>query len=161
MSDDPGRDLTESEADVLLFFLNRVRDSIVRASSGLSDEQQRAPGVPSGTSLLGLIKHLTAVEEHWFQLVFLGGNLSVDMSMDVPAGAGRDELVAAYRKACARTDEIVRACPDLSTLARTVNPGEQRIVSLRRILAHMIEETARHAGHADILRERIDGATDL
>lgn len=161
MSDDPGRDLTESEADVLLFFLNRVRDSIVRASAGLSDEQQRAPGVPSGTSLLGLIKHLTAVEEHWFQLVFLGGNLSVDMSMDVPAGAGRDELVAAYRKACARTDEIVRACPDLSTFARTVNPGEQRVVSLRRILAHMVEETARHAGHADILREWIDGATDL
>jgi uncharacterized damage-inducible protein DinB len=161
MSDDPGRDLTESEAEVLLFFLNRVRDAVVRASAGLPAEQQRMPGVPSGTSLLGLVKHLNAVEEHWFQRVFLGEDLSVDMSMDVPAGARSAEMVAAYRQACARSDEIVRACPDLSTLARTVNPGDQRVGSLRRILTHMIEETARHAGHADILRERIDGATGL
>jgi len=157
----PGRDLVESESDVLLFFLNRVRDAVVRASAGLTSEQQRMPGVPSGTSLLGLIKHLAAVEEHWFQRVFLGEDRSTDMSMDVPAGVTRDELVAAYRRACARSDEIVGACPSLSVLAKTVNPGEDGVVSLRRILAHMIEETARHAGHADILRERVDGATGL
>jgi Protein of unknown function (DUF664) len=55
----------ESERDVLLFFLNRVRDAVVRASAGLTGEQQRLPGVPSGTNLLGLIRHLTAVEEYW------------------------------------------------------------------------------------------------
>ncbi len=81
--------------------------------------------------------------------------------MDVPGGATREEVVAAYREACARSDEIVRACPDLSTLAKIANPGEDQIDSLRRIVAHMIEETGRHAGHADILREQIDGATDL
>jgi uncharacterized damage-inducible protein DinB len=161
MSDDADRQPTESEAEVLLFFLNRLRDAVVRDSAGLTDEQQRTAGVPSGTSLLGLVQHLTAVEEHWFQRVFLGEDMSVDMSMDVPAGASADELVAAYRRACARSDEIVRACPDLSTLARSVNPGESRLGSLRRIVVHMIEETGRHAGHADILREQIDGATEL
>lgn len=161
MSDDPGRDVTESESDVLLFFLNRVRDAVVRASAGLTGEQQRRPGVPSGTSLFGLIRHLTAVEEHWFQRVFLGRDRTIDLSMDVPPGAAGDEIVAAYRRACARSDEIVGACPSLSVLAAIANPGEDRVVSLRRILAHMIEETARHAGHADILRERIDGATGL
>jgi hypothetical protein len=69
--------------------------------------------------------------------------------------------VAAYRKTCARSDEIVRACPDLSTMARVANPGEDQKDPLRVIVAHMIEETARQAGHADILRERIDGATGL
>ena len=69
--------------------------------------------------------------------------------------------MAAYRKTCARSDEIVRACPDLSTMARVANPGEDQKDPLRVIVAHMIEETARHAGHADILRERIDGATGL
>jgi uncharacterized damage-inducible protein DinB len=149
---------------VLLFFLNRVRDSVVRASEGLTDEQQRTPGVASGTSLLGLIQHLTAVEEHWFQKVFLGEDGEdgrTDMSMEVPATATQNELVAAYGRACARSDEIVLLCPDLSTLAAAVNPGESRRASLRRIVAHMIEETARHAGHADILREQIDGATGL
>ena len=151
----------ESESLVLLFFLNRVRESVVRTSEGLTYEQQRTPGVTSGTSLLGLIKHLTAVEEHWFQKVFLGEGDSTDMSMDVPATATRDELVAAYRQACVRSDEIVRTCPNLSTLAAAANPGEPRRASLRRIVAHKIEETARHAGHADILREQIDGATGL
>ncbi len=64
MGDGDGH-LMESERDVLLFFLNRVRDAVVRASAGLAGEQQRLPGVPSGTNLLGLIRHLTAVEEHW------------------------------------------------------------------------------------------------
>jgi hypothetical protein len=75
--------------------------------------------------------------------------------------ATRDVVVAAYRAAGARSDQIVRACPNLSTMAKVANPGEDQPVSLRRIVAHMIEETARHAGHADILREQIDGATDL
>jgi uncharacterized damage-inducible protein DinB len=160
MGADAARDPAESEPEVLRFFFNRVRDAVVRASAGLTSQQQRAPGVPSGTSLLGLIKHLTAVEEHWFQRVFPGQDRSIDMSMDVPASATRDQIVAAYRRSCARSDEIARAAPAPSTIAKTANPGEDQPVSLRRIMAHMIEETARHAGHADILREQIDGATD-
>ena len=161
-----------SEHDQLLRFLNKVRDAVVRASEGLYDDQQRIAGVPSGTNLLGLVQHLTWAEEHWFQCVFLGEEPSdhrladgqpwySSVSMRVPGNLTRDDVVAAYRNACARSDDIVHGCSDLSTLAQIPNPGQERRASLRMIVAHMIEETGRHAGHADILREQIDGATDL
>jgi uncharacterized damage-inducible protein DinB len=161
MADNPEPDLIGSERDVLLRFLNKMRDAVVHTSEGLSDEQQRAPGVPSGTNLLGLIQHLTGIERHWFERVFLGENLDIDDSMEVPTDVTRQEVVAAYRAACARSDEIVYSTHDLSTMARVANPGEDGTVALRRIVTHMIEETARHAGQADILREQIDGATEL
>jgi uncharacterized damage-inducible protein DinB len=153
----------EVEPEALLRYLDRVREAVIRASEGVTDAQQRAAGVPSGTNLLGLIQHLTWVEEHWYQRVFLGQDpgTSPDDPMDVLAGVTRAQVVAAYREAYARSNEIVRACPDLSTMSKIPNPGEESTVSLRRITAHMLEETARHAGHADILREQIDGATDL
>jgi Protein of unknown function (DUF664) len=68
-------DLISSERDVLLRYLNRMRAAVVGAPESLSDGQVRAPGVPSGTNLLGLIQHLTGVEQHWFRLVFLGEDL--------------------------------------------------------------------------------------
>jgi uncharacterized damage-inducible protein DinB len=76
----------ESEPEALLCYLDRVREAVVRASEGLTDEQQRAPGVPSGTNLLGLIQHLTSVEEHWFQRVFVGEDPG--SSPDDPMGSG-------------------------------------------------------------------------
>jgi uncharacterized damage-inducible protein DinB len=151
----------DAEPEVLLFFLNKMRNAVVRTSEGLTEAQVRAPGVASGTNILGLIQHLTGVEEHWFRVVFLGEDLAVEKSMQVPEGVSAADVVAAYRRACARSDEIVRGCPDLGTLARAVNPGEPRRAALRRIVAHMIEETGRHAGHADILREQIDDVTGL
>jgi uncharacterized damage-inducible protein DinB len=159
MGDNTIYDLAGSEREVLLYYLNGMRNAVVRKSEGLTDEQLRAPGVPSGTNLLGLIQHLTGVEKHWFQRVFRGEDLDADRSMQVPVGVTRDQVVAAYREAGARSDEIVRACADLSTLAKIANPGEEGRDSLRVIMAHIIRETARHAGHADILREQIDGVT--
>ena len=156
---DGGYDLIGSERDVLLAYLNKMRDAVVRTCEGLTDEQVRAPGVPSGTNLLGLIQHLTGVEEHWFRRVFLGEDVVPETSMDVPLGVTPAEVVAAYRETCKRNDEIVRGCSDLSTLSAITNPGEDKQDSLRSIVVHMIEETARHAGHADILREQIDGVT--
>jgi uncharacterized damage-inducible protein DinB len=155
----PELDLVGSERDVLLYYLGRMREALVQASDGLTDEQQRAAGVPSGTNLLGLIQHMTDGEIHWFQTVFLGAGPEVSFSMEVPADRTRAEVVAAYEAAAQRTDEIVRATPDLSTLAKATNPGEPAPVALRRILTHTIRETARHCGHADILREQIDGHT--
>lgn len=152
-------DLVNSERDVLLAFLNKMRNAVVRTAEGLTADQVRRPGVPSGTNLLGLMYHLAAVEVHWFQRVFLGKEVDVDKSMQAPAELGTDEVVAAYRAACGASDEIVRGCPDLSTVSAIPNPGEDSRDSLRAILAHMIEETARHAGHADIVREQIDGVT--
>jgi uncharacterized damage-inducible protein DinB len=159
MAESTGAD--RSETETLLAYLNAMRRAVVNTSEGLSDQQQRSPSVPSGTNLLGLIQHLTGVEEHWFQRVFLGDEMAPNKSMDVPVAATREEVVTAYRAACARSDEIIRACPDLSTLSAIANPGEEAQDPLRSIVVHLIEETARHAGHADILREQIDGATGL
>jgi uncharacterized damage-inducible protein DinB len=168
MSEDHRADAAAVERDALLFFLNRVRASVVRTSQGLSENEQRVPGVPSGTNLLGLVRHLTAMEVHWFQSVFLGEDHDIDGSMRVPVASSRDDVVTAYREACARSDQIVADCRDLSTLSSgnarspgSSSKGKDNKVPLRRIVAHMIEETARHAGHADILREQIDGSTDL
>jgi uncharacterized damage-inducible protein DinB len=153
-------DLVGSERDVLLNYLNKNRNAVVKVATGLTDEQLRAPGVPSGTNLLGIIQHLTGIEEHWFRRVFLGEDIEPDVSMEVAPGRSFDEVVADYRDACARSDQIIRGCPDLSTLAAAENPGEPGLDALRRLAAHMIEETARHAGQADILREQLDGLTE-
>ena len=161
MSEIPGPDLVASEREVLLHYLNKMRDAVVRCCDGVSDVRQRAPGVPSGTNVLGLVQPLTGMEIHWFRRVYRGEDVIGGESMEVPAAIAADEVVAAYRAACADSDAIVRACPDLSTMAAIANPGQDDKASLRRILAHMLEETARHAGHADILREQIDGATEL
>jgi uncharacterized damage-inducible protein DinB len=161
MGEDTAYDLVGSERDVLLAYLNKVRDAVVRTTEGLTHEEQRTAGVPSGTNLLGLLQHLTGVEQHWFQRVFLGDDREANKSMDVPDHVTSAEVIAAYRETCARSDEIVRSCPDLATMSAIANPGEDKKDSLRSIVAHMIEETARHAGHADILREQIDGATGL
>lgn len=159
MNESTDYDLVGSERDVLLAYLNKMRKAVVATTEGLSDEQLRTPGVPSGTNLLGLIQHLTGVEQHWFRRVFLGEDIVGEVSMEVPADVTAAAIVADYRRECARSDEIVRACPDLSTLSVIANPGEDKQDSLRSIVAHMLEETGRHAGHADILREMIDGAT--
>jgi hypothetical protein len=118
-----GREAADSEREVLLYFLTRVRDAVVRVPAGLTAEQQRTAGVPSGTSLLGLIRHLTGVEEHWFQRVFLGQDHDIGMSVTVPPGATSDQVVASYRQACARSDEIVRACPICPPWHTIANPG--------------------------------------
>lgn len=150
-----------TERYVLLAYLEKMRDAVVRTSEGLNDAQVRRPGVPSGTNVLGIVHHLTGVEEHWFQLVFLGERVSSDKAMSAPTNLTHEQVITGYRKACARSNEIVEACPDLATRAAIPNPGEDKRDALRVILGHMIEETARHAGHADILREQIDGTTGL
>lgn len=164
--------MSSRETDELLFFLNRVREAAVRTIAGLSADQQRSAGVPSGTNLAGLIQHLTAMETYWFQQVFLGRDVHVDATMVVAPATTADDLVAAYRSAWSESNRIIRACDDLSTMteqaagmpastSRDAPPEPARQVSLRSVVVHMTQETARHAGHADILRELIDGENDL
>lgn len=150
-----------SEADTLLAYLNAMRRAVVRDCGGLDDEQLRRPGVPSGTSLLGIVHHLTGVEQHWFRRVFLGDGVAYDKSFAPAADRSAAEVVAAYEAVWAGHDAIVRDAGDLSAMAAAVNPGEDALDPLRSIVVHLVEETARHAGHADILREQIDGATGL
>ncbi|MFI8436001.1 DinB family protein [Streptomyces sp. NPDC079020] len=147
------------EKSTLLAFLDYVRDAVAAKAQGLDDRQGRMPGVPSGTSVLGLVKHLTAAELYWFAWAFEGADVEhPDFGMDLSEEDSAAGLLAAYRGAVARSNEIIERCDDLSRpCARSA--GKAAVVrSMRWVLIHMIEETARHAGHADILREQADGS---
>jgi hypothetical protein len=144
------------EKDVLLGFLDYLRAAVIAKAHGVPEPRIRTPGVPSGTNLLGLVKHLTHVERHW-----LLGLPTTDWSATFhPApDESADEIVLAYRETTARANEVVAACPDLASPGPRPGGRLGPAPSLRWTLTHMIEETGRHAGHADILRELIDGAT--
>ncbi|MFG3281525.1 DinB family protein [Streptomyces sp. NPDC048111] len=142
-----------SEADTLRGFLDYLRTSIAAKVDNTAEPAVRTPGVPFGTNLLGLLHHLTYVE----RAMFLGERVG-----DWPAtfhaapSASVKDVVAEYRATVGRVNEVLDACAELD--APVPRPGGQG-PSVRWALAHMVEETARHAGHADILRELIDGGT--
>ncbi|WP_410664935.1 DinB family protein [Amycolatopsis sp. lyj-84] len=138
------------EKDVLAGFLDYLRAAIMVKADGVPEERARVPGVPSGTNLLGLIKHLTQVERHWL----LGHDDVTDWKATFhPSPEDTTaSLLAAYREVIAEANDEIASWTDLA------EAGPRR-GSRRWTLTHLIEETARHAGHADILRELIDGAT--
>ena len=145
------------ERETLLAFLDYLRESVIVKASGLADDDARRALVPSGTSLLGLVKHLTMVEVAWFEWSFAGIDVAIP-STDVTEADNVAEAVGAYRAAIARSNEVALGAPGLDVrCARRGTAPEP--MSLRWVLVHMVEETGRHAGHADILREQIDGAT--
>ena len=145
------------EKQTLRDFIDYLRESIIIKASGLSDEDARRKLVPSDTTLLWLVQHMVVVEMSWFQYVFAG--LDVDLPKDgSEVGDTVESAVTSYRDAIARSNEIIDACDDLEQRAARVGRAPEP-VSMRWILVHMVEETARHAGHADILREQIDGET--
>lgn len=154
------------ERTTLETFLDYYREAVKNKVRGVSEDDARRQLVPSATTLAGLIKHLSRVEASWFQhrlaqmdledVPLLQGwrddperDFRIDPSETVPG------LVALYDDQCALSREI-GASFDLDDIVP--HPALGR-VSARWIYVHMIEETARHAGHADILREQIDGAT--
>ncbi|WP_017543789.1 DinB family protein [Nocardiopsis prasina] len=143
------------EKEVLTGFLDYLRESALAKVEGAPEEHVRTPGVASGTNLLGLIAHLTRVERR----VFLGEE-TTDWAATFRAGPDRstEEVLQAYRDAVAAANRAIAACEDLGRPAHDGRRGGPA-PSMRWALAHMIEETGRHAGHLDILRERIDGQT--
>ncbi|UNZ19537.1 DinB family protein [Streptomyces sp. 891-h] len=147
------------EKETLTAFLGYLREAVIAKAAGLSDEVGLTPGVPSGTSLLGLVKHLTRVEYNWFGWAYAGrGEQPLDDDEPPLPGETGGSLIAAYQEAIRASDETIAACDDLDRRGeRSLRDGEPP--SMRWILVHMIEETGRHAGHADILREQTDGAT--
>ncbi|MDT0331494.1 DinB family protein [Nocardiopsis lambiniae] len=145
------------EAEVLRGFLDYLRASIAAKVEGAPEPQVRTAGVPSGTNLLGLLHHLTFVERS----MFLGDEVT-DWRATFQAAPedGVADVVARYREAVERANEVLDGCDDLGApVPRPRVRPERPAPSVRWALAHMIEETGRHAGHADILRERIDGET--
>jgi uncharacterized damage-inducible protein DinB len=154
-----------SESEMSLAFLNRQRDTLLCKLEGLDDEQLRRPHTPSGLTLLGLVKHLTDVERSWFREGFAGEDLAYLWDDADPQRYWRVkpddttvELIAGYREECRIADRIVQehALDDLSSGG---GPAAGQAITLRWIVLHMIEETARHVGHADLIREAIDGQT--
>jgi uncharacterized damage-inducible protein DinB len=156
---------TRYEADektTLLAALQSHRDVMLWKLEGLSDKEIRRAMVPSGTSLLGLVKHLANAEYGWFCETFGRPtepltDISQDPEADMRAAEGEttEEIVAFYRRAWAAADAAILELP----LDETGTSYSDKTVSLRWVLVHMIEDTVRHAGHADILRELIDGGT--
>ncbi|MER7753128.1 DinB family protein [Kitasatospora sp. NPDC097643] len=152
--------INADEPTMLVAFLDYLRQAVIGKLDGVSDEDARRPGVASGTSLLWLVRHLTVVELNWFVWAYQGEGEEPSSSDDVPLGTATvAEEIAAYRAAIARANEVTAAAQgDLDRPgARTLRPDGDA-PSLRWVLVHMIEETGRHAGHADIIREQLDGA---
>jgi uncharacterized damage-inducible protein DinB len=150
------------EKEILRVSLDRHREVVLWKIEGLDDEQLRRPMTPSGTNLLGLVKHLAAVEYGWFCETFGRATEPLPLDPDDPDTDLRvgpsettGEIVAFYGRARAAADRVISELG----LEDTGTAWHGATVSMRWVLVHMIEETARHAGHLDILRELIDGAT--
>jgi uncharacterized damage-inducible protein DinB len=145
------------ERAILEAFLELQRAVVVRKVYGLTREQAVRRLVPSMTTLAGLLRHLAAVEREWFGRVLAGDQDTTGAPDDWLPGPdqGIGELIDGYRRACARSRQIAAALG----LDDVVPHPRLGTVTLRWIYVHMIEETARHAGQADILREQTDGAT--
>jgi uncharacterized damage-inducible protein DinB len=166
--------ISEPKAD-LRQYLQQARDAMLWKLDGLSEYDLRRPLTPTGTNLLGVVKHLAGCEIGYFGAVFgrppaeeppwtdeavLEATPMVDMW--ATAQESREYITGWYRRAQAHADETIEAL-DLDAIGRVPWwPKDDRgVVNLHRILVHMIAETHRHAGHADIVRELIDGEAGL
>lgn len=148
--------LAADERATLLALLQYQRDSVLRKVDGIDDETAARRLVGSSTTLLWLVQHLAHAETLWLQVRFRGDDPTVLDALAIETGTTLADAVAAYRATWARVDAVVAAA-DLEDLVS--DDQELGLVNLRWILGHLLEETARHAGHADILRELIDGST--
>lgn len=147
-------------------FLDHQRATVGLKVAGLSEADTRRRLVGSLTTAAGLVQHLAAVERYWFRArlagdgwVYPGWDVDEDADFAVSDSATLAELVADYEFACAQSRSLAAGL-SLDQLAAVVGEGGD-FVSLRWILLHMIEETARHNGHLDLLRELLDGTTGL
>ncbi|MCX4390229.1 DinB family protein [Micromonospora peucetia] len=147
------------EREILSGLLDFLRASVVNKVAGLTDEQAFGRPVPaSGLTPAGLVKHLTGVERYWFSIDFAGHDLPPPWTDDQPGAFALvpedslAEIVEAYLAECARSAAVVVGAT-LDDRARAADVS----FTLRYALAHMVQETARHCGHLDLLRESIDG----
>ena len=143
------------ELERLRAVLDAQRAGVVKKLAGLSESDARRSTVPSGTNLAGLLQHLTFVESKWFAGIVGGEKVIGNRSMQVDEAISLKSLRSSYRDACAASDAIIAAVGDPD--APVVLDGKKH--DLRWAILAVIEETARHAGHADIIREQIDGKT--
>jgi uncharacterized damage-inducible protein DinB len=162
--------MSDPKAD-LRHYLQAGRDAMVWKLDGLSEYDIRRPLTPTGTNLLGLLKHLSAVETGYFGDTFgrpfdepmpwAEDDAEPNSDMWATADESREYVVGLYRRAWAHGDHTIESRPLEATGRVPWWPPERQEVTLHRVLVHVIAETQRHAGHADIVRELVDGATGL
>jgi len=146
----------DAELEALVTALDALRGGVLDKLAGLTEEQARQSTVPSGTNLAGLVQHLTFVEARWFEQTVGGGKQTRGKrTMTVDASVSLSALRAEYRAACDASNDIVRDIGNPSAPVK-VNAKTR---DLRSIMLGVIDETARHLGHADIIREQVDGKT--
>src|SRR5262245_53161291 len=157
--------------DDLRRYLQSARDALLWKLDGVSDYDVRRPLVPTGTNLLGLVKHVASVEAGYLGETFgrpfprampwLAEDAEVNADMWATADESREQIIDFYHEVWEHSDTTIDALA-LDAIGRVPWwPEEHREVTLHRIVLHMIAETDRHAGHADIVRELIDGAAGL
>jgi Protein of unknown function (DUF664) len=155
----------------LIRYLQIGRDALLWKLEGLPEYDVRRPLVPTGTNLLGLVKHVASVEAGYFGATFgrpfpeplpwFDENAEPNADMWAAAQESPDDIVGLYRRVWTHSDATINALPLDAVGHVPWWPPDRSEVTLHRILIHMIAETDRHAGHADIVRELIDGAAGL
>ena len=146
----------DPEMEQLIAELDVMRGSVLKKLAGLDDAAARCELVPSGTNLAGLLQHLTFVESKWFEEIVAGEKANRGRrSMQVDPSVSVADLRREYRKACESSNSILRAIGHAN--AEITANGKTR--NVRWAILAAMNETSRHAGHADILRELVDGRT--
>ena len=160
-----------THAELLLRYLQRERENLIGKLDGLSEYDARRPMTPTGTNLLGLVKHVASVEFGYFGDIFgrpsdeplpwYAEDAEPNADMWATADETREQIIGLYHRAWAHADATIDALP-LDAPGRVPHwPDERARVTLHQILVHVIAETHRHAGHADVVRELIDGTVGL
>ena len=166
-----GNRIEDTEDQALLDFLHAQRDAVLAIVAGLDEEAWHRSIVPSGWTPAGLVDHLGGAEWHWFQGVVAGAepepppgeedlppyDPTAAFVSDLPSA----EIIAFYRDQCARSDAVLAVTPLSAPPRGKHGDPDNEPPDVRWIVLHMIEETARHAGHLDITRELLDGQTRL
>jgi uncharacterized damage-inducible protein DinB len=152
-------------------YLHTAREALIWKLEGLSEYDARRPLVPTGTNLLGLVKHVASVQAGYLgdcfgrpfteRLPWFDDDAEPNADMWAAADESRDQIVGLYRISSAHADATIEALPLDAVGVVAWWPPQRREVTLHQILIHLIAETNRHAGHADVVRELIDGAVGL
>lgn len=158
----------DRKADLRLY-LQDARDALLWKLEGVSEYGIRRPMTPTGTNLLGLVKHVTSAEALYFGATFgrpfdapplwITGGAEPNSDLYATSDETRQRLVGRYRDVWAHSDATIESLP-LDAVGRVPGDGGPEL-TLHRVLAHVVAETQRHAGHADIIRELVDGAVGL
>jgi len=157
-----------TSSELLLRYLQRERDNLVGTLDGLSEYDARRPMTPTGTSLLGLVKHVATVEigylgecvgRPWPEPIPWANDAGYEAGLDMYAAADEplEMILDLYRRSWTHADESVRTLGLDGPASVSWWPEERRVTTLGYLLVHLLAETAHHAGHADIVREAIDG----